>query len=429
VRKKEAEMKKRIAALIGAVSIVTVAFALLTQVSLVSAQVIPAEGFIVEVFAAQVQPVTEQGPLSLAFDSQGNLYIAPGGILPSGGGPLKILKIPAGSNIPEEFGGLAVDDADGVAVDSLDNVIVSGELVTKLDSNGNVVWQQGGCNAGNPSELTTDSNNNIYVGFVAIPFPSGGLGTQICKISPDGLNITLQGTFDNPFGVAVSPDGFLFVSQIGPGTRNIVKAALDTGAILNVVVSGVVGRQPVFDAAGDLIIADGLTGRILKISTLDSTISTIASGFANPAGLAFDANGNLFVSDSADKVIYKISRDVIQVDIDIKPESDPNFINPRSNGVIPVALLTTSVIDGDELDFDAKQVDPLSVQFGPNGASESHGRGHIEDVDGDGDDDLLLHFDVQATGIQCGDSNAILTGETFSGRAIEGSDSITTIGC
>jgi hypothetical protein len=113
---------------------------------------------------------------------------------------------------------------------------------------------------------------------------------------------------------------------------------------------------------------------------------------------------------------------VATVSIDIKPGSFPNSINPRSKGVIPVAILTTSA-------FDATTVDPLSVKFGPDGATESHGRGHIEDVDGDGDQDLVLHFRTQDTGIQCGNTSASLTGETTNGIAIEGSDSISTVGC
>jgi putative serine esterase DUF676 len=110
------------------------------------------------------------------------------------------------------------------------------------------------------------------------------------------------------------------------------------------------------------------------------------------------------------------------VDIDIKPGSDPNSINPKSKGVIPVAILSTDTID-------ATTVNPLSVFFGPNGATEAHGKGHIEDVDGDGHDDLVLHFRTQETGIACSNTSASLTGETFDGLPIEGSNSIRTVGC
>lgn len=117
-----------------------------------------------------------------------------------------------------------------------------------------------------------------------------------------------------------------------------------------------------------------------------------------------------------------------EVEIDIKPHSDPNAINTRSRGVIPVAILSTE-------DFDATDVDPASVCFGDaddpelNGdCTEAHGKGHIQDVDGDGDDDLVLHFETQETGIEPGDTEACLTGHTFGGdEFIIGCDAIVTV--
>jgi hypothetical protein len=114
--------------------------------------------------------------------------------------------------------------------------------------------------------------------------------------------------------------------------------------------------------------------------------------------------------------------EVTTVSIDIKPGSSPNTINPKSQGVIPVAILTTKI-------FDATTVDPLSVRFGPKGAQEAHDKGHIRDVNKDGEPDLVLHFRTQATGIQCGDTSASLMGETFDGDPIQGSDTIETVGC
>ncbi|MGQ0668377.1 MAG: hypothetical protein ACT4PO_01665 [Actinomycetota bacterium] len=78
-------------------------------------------------------------------------------------------------------------------------------------------------------------------------------------------------------------------------------------------------------------------------------------------------------------------------------------------------------------DFDASDVDPSTVQFGPAGAGPTQHA--LEDVDGDGDTDLVLHFRTQETGIQCGVTSATLTGETFGGTALEGSDSVRTVGC
>jgi hypothetical protein len=106
--------------------------------------------------------------------------------------------------------------------------------------------------------------------------------------------------------------------------------------------------------------------------------------------------------------------------IDIKPGSLPNSINPRSRGVVSVAILTTA-------GFDAMMVDPASAGFGPNQAGPVHVG--FEDVDSDGYLDMVLHFRIQETGIQCGDTSAGLTGQTLDGAAFEASDSVKTAGC
>ena len=41
----------------------------------------------------------------------------------------------------------------------------------------------------------------------------------------------------------------------------------------------------------------------------------------------------------------------------------------------------------------------------------------------------MTHYRTQDTGIACWDESATLTGETFDGLSIEGSDSIQTVGC
>jgi hypothetical protein len=165
--------------------------------------------------------------------------------------------------------------------------------------------------------------------------------------------------------------------------------------------------------------------RIWKIDA--SSGALMSDSFALPYGtyngLAFDGQSLWAVGWQPTQTLYKISSpSVTSTSVDIKPGGDPNSIEPNSKGKIPVAILTTDT-------FDATQVDWETVLFGLDGATESHGRGHIEDVDGDGDLDLLFHFKTQATGIQCGDTEATLTGETFDGEALTGSDSINTVNC
>jgi Concanavalin A-like lectin/glucanases superfamily len=108
--------------------------------------------------------------------------------------------------------------------------------------------------------------------------------------------------------------------------------------------------------------------------------------------------------------------------IDVKPDGFPNSVNPRSRGVIPVAIRTTST-------FDALTVNPFTVRFGRTGTEAAPAHVGLAGVDRDHETDLILHFETQQTGLECGDSSAALTGQTWSGHAIRGSDSILTVGC
>jgi hypothetical protein len=116
----------------------------------------------------------------------------------------------------------------------------------------------------------------------------------------------------------------------------------------------------------------------------------------------------------------------IPVLIDIKPGSDPNSINCNNErGVIPVAILTSD-------EFDAQTVDHTTVTF--EGASETHvdrrseePRRHEEDVDGDGDIDLIFHFRLGETNLTCDSVTGTLIGSTFGGRPIEGTDAVRMI--
>jgi len=107
---------------------------------------------------------------------------------------------------------------------------------------------------------------------------------------------------------------------------------------------------------------------------------------------------------------------VIPVEIDIKPGSYPNSINLKSKGRIPVAILTTE-------DFDASTVIPETVVFA--GASPVHYA--LDDVDDDGDYDLILHFKTQDTDIMPEDTEACLTAETDDGVRVGGCDSIRVV--
>lgn len=113
---------------------------------------------------------------------------------------------------------------------------------------------------------------------------------------------------------------------------------------------------------------------------------------------------------------------VLTISIDVKPGSFPNSINPRSNGVIPVAILTTP-------SFSAIDVNPQTVKFGVTGTESLPAHFSYEDVDNDGDTDLVAHFRTQTTGIVCSTTSVVLKGTTFANIAFTGTDSIKTVGC
>ncbi len=115
---------------------------------------------------------------------------------------------------------------------------------------------------------------------------------------------------------------------------------------------------------------------------------------------------------------FRLSFHPDNVKIDIKPGTDQNSVNCQNpKEVISVAILSTP-------DYDVMQVDPATVVFGWNGAPEMHGTSHVEDVDGDGDQDLLFHFLYSQTGIMCNEEQATLFGRLYSGIPIRGTDAI-----
>lgn len=92
----------------------------------------------------------------------------------------------------------------------------------------------------------------------------------------------------------------------------------------------------------------------------------------------------------------------------------------QNNGVIPVAIVSVPNR------FDAKQLDPTSARFGPNGAREANSTGQLQDLNGDGLPVLMLHFRMSATGIPCGATQASLLIRNKSGQIFQATAPITT---
>ena len=110
------------------------------------------------------------------------------------------------------------------------------------------------------------------------------------------------------------------------------------------------------------------------------------------------------------------------VSVDMRPNGDANRINPTSTKLVNVALFSGN-------GFDATTVDPNSIRFGVTGNEATPIHVARRDINADGFRDVVLRFQIQDLGIQCGSTSATLTGQVTGGPAIIGSTPIATIGC
>lgn len=118
----------------------------------------------------------------------------------------------------------------------------------------------------------------------------------------------------------------------------------------------------------------------------------------------------------------------LQVELDVNPWSPLNEVRPDSNDFLTVGLTGLKAAAGDGQDFSPLQVDETTVSFGPAGAANIAAplKG---DFDGDGITDKAVAFNTQDTGIACGDTEVIMTGQTYTGEQFTATGPIETVDC
>lgn len=271
------------------------------------------------------------GPSGLVFDSAGNLYIAE---LGDWSDALQIVA----SN-PTSYVGRSARRLRKIAADG---------TITTLAGNGTEEYSGDGgpstaAQLDAPWGLAADSHGNIYIG------DSGN--HTVRKIASNGIISTVAGTavrgssgdrgiathaqLNQPLGIAMDGAGNLFIAEcLGARIRKVSVG----GVISTVAGTGVPGYSGdggpavkaqlacphgvAADASGNVYIADTGNQRLRKVSA-DGLISTIAgnglNGFAGdggpalnaqlfaPTSLALDSAGNLYIADTGNNRIRRIS--------------------------------------------------------------------------------------------------------------------------
>jgi len=190
-----------------------------------------------------------------------------------------------------------------------------------------------------------------------------------------------------------------------------------TGTVINEIGSGTFYSGP--DTEPQLIDIGGAVSGTYTVTGVGTGVGpyTLTLTRTDEDGEILETQVITGVASPGQPITTLSTQVLLPVPIDIFPGKFPNTFNPRSHRRIPVAILTTDI-------FDASTVEPLSLHFGPKGATIHNHKGHLKDVNGDGRLDLVVEFETQETGIQCEDSTASLTGKTVDGELIEGTDSI-----
>jgi hypothetical protein len=187
-----------------------------------------------------------------------------------------------------------------------------------------------------------------------------------------------------------------------------------------------VGPYPIFtfslDSARDI---DSLQYGFLFSNTLVAEGIVLNSSFEmNIKGTVIETGEFFHYKYTTSSQTLTQDHVVVEVNIDIKPGSDPNCFNINGHGVVPVAILGSAVFDVNNVDVDTLSFAELEVRIrGNKGPLCSY-----EDVNGDGFLDMVCHFEDNADNWAPGDGVAELSGELLDGTSFKGTDSICVVG-
>ncbi len=220
-------------------------------------------------------------------------------------------------------GTLVITDSNGLVIHGWNGTTVS-TLAGKATVFGSTDGPGLSARFGPLQNLVMDASGNAYVAEAS----------RIRKITPGGVVSTLASGFSTLVGIAVGPDGNLVVGD--NSTNRLSRVNATTGAVTPLAGSGSAGDldgpaasatftqiQNVAVGPDGTVYVAQYNGTIRKLSP-GGTVSTLAGSpgtsgyvdaqgsaarFANPAGLAVDAQGNVLVGEWFGSAIRKIAPD------------------------------------------------------------------------------------------------------------------------
>lgn len=128
------------------------------------------------------------------------------------------------------------------------------------------------------------------------------------SVTPTGSAATTGTTFTLPDGIAIDSAGDVFVAD--SGNNRIVEIAANgtvTTPLTTASAPGLSGPMGVAVNAAGTIIYVANTGGNDVIEDNNGVVSTLATGFSSPDGIAVDGNGNVFLADTGHSQIDEIS--------------------------------------------------------------------------------------------------------------------------
>jgi sugar lactone lactonase YvrE len=153
-----------------------------------------------------------------------------------------------------------------------------------------------------------DASGNLLVADVD---PVLGFG-RIRMVTPSGSVSTLTGgpALSGGGGMAFDASGNLFVAnQQGPGHGGSISKVTPSGSISTFASGFNFPEGLAFNANGVLFMANFSTGTVDEVFNVlgISLVVPFASGFDAPTGLAFDASGNLYVTNALNGTVTELT--------------------------------------------------------------------------------------------------------------------------